>query len=107
MPDDPNNDGDHGPMGFPLPREIVEQMVSQHDRMHMAHDELVANIDNFFDTLSIEQLITFRRILCHDPKSAWNQYFDGMAYQVLRLGHKVNPDTGDSLDQQLAPRSSE
>lgn len=105
MPDDHTHNDDQGPLGFP--RDIIEQMNSQHDRLHMVHDELVANIDNFLDTLTVEQLVTFRRILCHDAKSPWNQFFDGMAYQVLRLGHKVNPDTGESFDAQLAPRSTE
>lgn len=98
---------DTGPEGFAfgmpvaLPDELARAIVQNHERAHMRQDAAIMEIQNFLESLNVPQLLTLRRILCADQDSGPNQFVDGQIYQMIRLMHHADPDTGVSIDEQL------
>jgi hypothetical protein len=104
MSDDDEQRSGFGAFGIPLPAEIASAIVSQHERSHMRQEMAIMEVQNFLESLSVPQLLTLRRILCADNECAPNQFYDGQIYQIMRLMHHVDPDTGDSFDEQLGSK---
>jgi hypothetical protein len=102
-----SDDESAGPEGFAfgvpisIPREIAHAIASQHERQHMRQDAAIMEMQNFLESLNPSQLWTLRKMLCMDGDSASNQFYDGQIYQIMRLVHHVDPDTGQSFDEQL------
>lgn len=95
MSDD--DDRPHG-MAFPIdPTALFEAITGarkQHERAHMEAERRSMTVDNFFDSLSAEQLLALRYILNAGKPNRMSQFFDGQAYALLRWKHGVDPDSG-------------
>lgn len=89
-------------------KEFLDGMVSQHQQQHMTAESRMMAVDDLFDSLSVEQLLSLRWILnCRSPKSS-NQYFDGMAHAMLKHKYHVDPSTGqDPFASLTAPQAGD
>lgn len=95
----PNIEGFLGlPEGVELPegmKRMVAAMSRDHDLMHMSMEQRRMAMYGFLDSLDVDQLLALRQIL--NLNNDGIQYTDGMAAAQLRLVHKVDPDSGETL----------
>lgn len=101
MSDDDERDPEIRAFGLPVPKELVQALVNDHQQAHMRQDAALMAIQHFFDSLSVEQLMVLRRIRAAVLIGAQNQFMDGQVYQILRLVHGVDPDTGRAPHEEL------
>ena len=95
MADDDERPG----FAFPLPMALLAAMSG--DRHRMAHETAENDVFHLLDALTVEQLITLRRILNSAQESPSNNYVDGQVVSLLRVVHRVHHVTGTSLESEL------
>ncbi len=111
MPEDDHSEHDdhgdhphiHGFAALPL-GEMLGVARHEHDRAQIRSAEMRATIFGFLDGLDVDQLRALRLILnmCGDSDRELSEFFDGQVVSIMRLVHHVNPDTGQSLEEELA-----
>lgn len=74
-----------------------ETWRAQHDRYHMAQEELSRSIDRLLDELNVDQLMSLRKIFAMERDSAIMNNLDGQVISILRRVHHVDSMTGDPL----------
>jgi hypothetical protein len=82
--------------------QILRGFGHDHERCRMEVDAIWNEIAEFLDSLDAKQLTVLRKIL-GAPKLV--DFFDGMAYTLLRRIHGVDPDTGKSPEEALAEQT--
>jgi hypothetical protein len=83
---------------FPLPANLGALLAGQQQRQQLEVESAQQRIFNFLDSLNADDLFTLRRMLSCDA----NNHFDGMIITLLRVVHKVDPDSGLSEEEMLA-----
>jgi hypothetical protein len=104
---DDDDDHEHHGIAFPvpIPSGLMEALSDRQDRRRMSAEAAELEITNFLERLPPSDLLTVRRILNLEGESAMLNYLDGQVHAILRLVHRVDPDTGQPLDAlpRLAP----
>lgn len=90
MTDQPNDEADDTGDG----PSLGDYLRDRHDRIHMEQEFWTREVNRFFDELTLDQVMLLRRLFSLDRESKLNAHFDGQLYQLIRLKHRVDPDTG-------------
>lgn len=86
---------------FISPGGLFEALKERAEHQAMHGEQTIMQFNNFLDGLSVEQLVTLRRILNLEGMSATLNFLDGQIYAILRCVRHVNPDTGEAYDAEL------
>lgn len=88
-----------------VPPAIIAGLLGErqeaHDRRVMRARDNTTRIHEFLDGLSVDQLLALRIILNQSGPEETNQFFDGMVVSLLRLIHKVDPESGEDPAKKL------